>query len=239
MENDLQKDVRNIRTISRLALVDEAYQDIYCREELSFLQMLLLCQMAMYGISKEVVRELAEKSADTDEIKQTFREQIMTNALSQYMDEEKKKTDKSDENIKKLFDMFSLETKNVTRMLMKQDEMMAQRHDILLQKLESLFKVQGSEESQLRNNVLSVLDGKFEQRKYTLVENAAWKKIKSYIGQCDTKKLSMLVRALDAGVMPSKIAPCLESSSTEQFALIVCILTREKESKEGGKIYGQ
>ena len=71
------------------------------------------------------------------------------------------------------------------------------------------------------------------------MENTAWKKIKSCIAQCDTKKLSMLVRALDAGIMPSKIAPYLENSSTEQFALIVCILTRQNESKEGGKMYGK
>lgn len=232
MENDLQKDVKNMRTISRLALVDEAYQDIYCREGLSFVQMLLLCQMAMYGISKETVRELAGKSADTDEIKQVFREQILTSAFDRYFG-------RNDGNMKKIMDMVSMGTENAARMFEKQEETMAQRQDVLLEKLETMFKMQEAEDRQLRNDILSGMGRRFEQRKYSLVENAAWKKIRNCIGRCDTRKLSMLVRALDAGVMPSKIAPCLENSSTEQFALIVCILTREKESKEGGKIYGE
>lgn len=239
MENDAQKDVKNIRTISRLALVDEAYQDIYCREELSFVQMLLLCQMAMYGVPKDIVQELAHRSADTDEIKQVFREQILTKAFTHYFETEKKEADKNDKDIKKIMDMVSTGTNSIARMFVKQDETMAQRYDILLQKLENLFKIQEAEDRQLKNDILSGMERRFEQRKYSLMENTAWKKIKSCIGQCDTKKLSMLVRALDAGIMPSKIAPYLGNSSTEQFALIVCILTRQNESKEGGKMYGK
>ena len=94
------------------------------------------------------------------------------------------------------------------------------------------------DESQwLRSGVFNALDAALEQRKYPPNEYIAWRKIKRNLKEKDVKTLSVILRALNAGVLPSKLVPYLESSSTEQLELIVCILTREK--MEGDKTYGK
>lgn len=243
MENDLLKDVKNIRTISRLVFVDETYQDIYCQENLSFIQMLLLCQMAMFGFPKEKLQELVEKSASVDEIKQNFREQIMSEAFSEFT-EEQKNSRKNDENVKNLLEDLAQESKNVMCTLIRfgkesseREKEVIQNQEIFVQKLDEIFKRSETESGQVKKDFLAVLDRKFEERRYSLMEKTTWKKLKDNLGRYDTKRLSLILRALDAGIQPSKLMPYLENLSVEQFELIVCILTREVT--EGGKEYGK
>ena len=244
MENDLAKDIKNIRTISRLAQIDEAYQDVYCQEGLSFLQMLLFCQMAIYGISSETVQKLVDRSASAEEIKAAFREQIMSEAFAQLRTELNADLESYSEDNRKiivLLDGLFEKTECLTRdIVLLREETQQQGMELLEKQKEVMDRQKIAQEAQ-KNEVMAVMDGKFEERKYPLPERTAWKKIKGSLGDLDVKKLSCLNRALDAGIRPSKLAPYLAECSSEQFALIVCILTKEQEQGmgEGGSIYGK
>lgn len=239
METSLEKDIKNIRTLSRLAMVDEAYQEIYCREELSFVQMLLLCQMSMYGIAKEVVQELSEAAASADEIKQAFREQILSEAFSELKAMEEMHTEAEKSLVGRveslLADVDSL--KKINRYI--QDELTEIKAQVVMgqERIEKKLHKTMDESQWLRSGVFNALDAALEQRKYPPNEYIAWRKIKRNLKENDVKTLSVILRALNAGVMPSKLVPYLENSSTEQLELIVYILTREKV--EGDKTYGK
>ena len=239
VETGLEKDIKNIRTLSRLAMVDETYQEIYCLEGLSFVQMLLLCQMSMYGIEKEVVQELSERAASADEIKQAFREQVLSEAFSELkaMEEVHKEVEK---NLVSRVESLSADMDNLKKINMYiQDELTEIKAHVVMgqERIEKELHKTMDESQWLRSGVFSALDSALEQRKYPPREWAAWHNIKSNLKEDDVKTLSVILRALNAGVMPSRLAPYLENSSTEQLELIVCILTREKV--EGGKAYGK
>lgn len=238
MEDNLLKDVKNIRTISRMALVDEMYQNIYCQENLSFVQMLLLCQMSMYGLSKEVIQGLVDSMASPDEIKQVFREQIMSEAFLEIANRQKVNQGNI-EMTKEVLDILAEESKNIIgaikrlcKSVQEGEGELLQKQEILIQKIDSGFQEQKNAGDSMKSNISDLLDGGFSERKYSLIENTAWKKIKGNLGLYSAKKLSVIYRALEAGILPSKLVPYLDNLSVEQLELVVCILTKETKGED-------
>lgn len=239
METSLERDIKNIRTLSRLAMVDEAYQEIYCREELSFVQMLLLCQMSMYGIAKEVVQDLSDRGASAEEIRQAFREQILSEAFSELKAMEEMHME-AGKNLVGRVESLIADMDSLKKIVVNiQDEFTEIKAQVVMghERIEQKLRKTMDESQWLRSGVFNALDAALEQRKYPPNEYIAWRKIKRNLKDDDVKTLSVILRALNAGVMPSKLVPYLENSSTEQLELIVYILTREKV--EGDKTYGK
>lgn len=86
MTEESQKNMKNIQTISRWMGIDDEYTNIICRETLSFMQMILLCQLVVYGISKDVIQRLAVEQASIEDIKREFKEEIMSDIFKQMME---------------------------------------------------------------------------------------------------------------------------------------------------------
>jgi hypothetical protein len=211
--------------------------------------------MAMYSVPKELIDDLAQKSASPEEIKETFRSFFKAQAV--LPDEPPKEPPKE---VMERLEAFDVQLKDIVHLCAKigsdsskRDSIASEQYKTLLERMDKLPEqlkaaapdeaveadvpadTAGPPEEDLKKNL--------EERKYPLRELSAWKKLQGQLPGYEVKRLAFILQALDAGIMPSKLLPYLDSS-LEQLELVIFILTKEikeetkEEIKEGDKVNG-